>query len=545
MRKTKITSPFTYIFVLSCICLFIIGCASIQTPQGGPRDLTPPEVIEMQPKNLTTNFNAKKIIIEFDEYLKIENEIKEFSISPELTEAPTLKVKQKRLEITFADTLEKNTTYTLNFGKSLVDINEGNAVKNFTYVFATGANLDSLSIKGRVTNTTTGKPELDAVAFILPINRDTLLGKGKPAIYTRTDSNGNYALNNLRKDTYRIYALKETNGDKIYQQPTDEIGFIKDSVVLTSNLDSMNIKLFKEDALTFRILERKIEKDGSITFTFNQRLKNPEVVVLDPPALDVSKRVRFSKYHDSLRVWLTDLSFDSTKISIKDGGKLLQTTTLTRGKKETYTRLLTAAANLEGSSLNPNRPLKLTFNFPVDSVDQTKIVLLEDSVAMTNFSITRDSLDFLSYVLKYPWKAKRPYDIKYGAGAFTGIFNTKNKEFTQNFTLASKDDYGTLITKIIVPEKGKNYILDVLNDNNVPINTIIIKQDTTISFRNYKGGKYFVRITYDNNKNGIWDTGNVFKRIQPERIWNEPQEMSIRPNWDRNATITIPKEKEQ
>ncbi|MBC7566475.1 MAG: Ig-like domain-containing protein [Pedobacter sp.] len=542
MNNQHIRPLLNYAIAITSVIIMIYGCASIQTPQGGPRDTKPPEIISMTPKNLSTNFNSKKILIEFNEYFKIENEVKEFSISPELGVAPTLKVKQKRLEITFTDTLENNTTYTLNFGKSIADINESNAIKNLTYVFATGPVLDSLRIKGRVTNTKTGKPELDAIAFILPINRDTLLGKGKPAIYTRTDSNGNYALNNLRKDTYRLYALKESNGDKIYQQPTDEIGFIKDSINLTKNLDSVNIALFKEDALTFRLLSRKLEKDGSLSFAFNQKLKNPEVVVLEPSNLDVSKKFKFSKYHDSLQVWLTDLSFDSTKISIKDDGKLLQTTTITRGKKETYTRTLTATGNLEGTNLNPNKPLRLTFNFPVDSVHTNKITLLEDSIAVTNFTINKDSAGFLSYYLRYPWKAKRSYDIKYGAGAFTGIFTTRNKEFKQNFTLGSKEDYGTLIAKIMVPEKNRSYILDVLNENNVSINNIILTQDTTVTLRNYRSGKYFLRITYDSNKNGIWDTGNVFKRLQPERIWNEPVEMSIKANWDRNVNVKIPKE---
>ncbi|MGY4383348.1 uncharacterized protein (DUF2141 family) [Pedobacter sp. UYP24] len=542
MRKNNIYSlKLTFASIIG-ICLFIYGCASIQQPQGGPRDITPPVALKMSPKNLTTNFAQKKIIIEFDEYFKIANEVKEFSISPELNIAPTLKVKQKHLEITFTDTLEKNTTYTLNFGKAIVDINENNAIKNFTYVFATGPELDSLSIGGRVTNSKTGKPELDAIAFILPLNRDTLFGKGKPPIYTRTDSNGNFKLSNLRKDTYRIYALKETNGDKIYQQPTDEIGFIKDSLVLTKNVDSMNMKLFKEDATVFRILDRKLDKDGSINFTFNQKLKKPEVIVLEPTDLDVSKKYKFSKHNDSLKLWLTGLGFDSVKISIKDQNKLLQTTTLTRGKKETYTRVLTAAGNLEGSILNPNRALRLTFNFPVDQIDTTKITLLEDSVPMTNFSITKDSIDFLTYYLRYPWKTKKSYDIKYGAGAFTGIFSVKNKEFNQSFKLGSREDYGSLITKITVPENNKSYILEVLNETNVPVNTLVVRQDTTVTFKNYKSGKYFLRITYDTNKNGIWDTGNVLLKLQPERVWNEPKEMSIRPNWERNETIVIPKE---
>jgi hypothetical protein len=49
---------------------------------------------------------------------------------------------------------------------------------------------------------------------------------------------------------------------------------------------------------------------------------------------------------------------------------------------------------------------------------------------------------------------------------------------------------------------------------------------------------------YDINKNGIWDTGLVLKGIQPEHMYNEPQELSIRANWERVQTVAIPKESE-
>lgn len=542
MTKNKI-SPFLKNFTaVFCLTAAFYGCASIKQPEGGPRDTTPPKILKMFPEDKTVNFKAEKLIIEFDEYFKIENEYKEFSVSPEMKRPPVLKKKGKKLEITFPDSLETNTTYTLNFGKAIADVNEGNVVKNLTYVFATGAQLDSLSIKGRVTNSLTGEPELDAVAFVFPLSKDTLLGKGKPSIYTTTDSSGNYSLNNLRKDTYRIYAIKEKNGDKIYQQSTDEIGFIKDSVLLTANLDSMNMKVFKERATLFRMIDKKLGSDGVISFIFNQKLKSPEVIVLEPSALDVSKKFRFSPTKDSLKVWLTDLSFDSTKISIKDEGKLLQTTTLTRGKKETYLRTLIVNTNLEGNVLNPHRPLRISFNLPVENADPSKVVLLEDSVEIENFTLVKDSTDFLSYTLKYPWKPKKTYDLRLGAGAFTAIFNTKNKEYPSTFTVAGKDNYGTLKAKIITPEKDKNYILQVVDGNKQVINTLLIKQDTAVNFTNYKAGKYFIRITYDSNKNGVWDTGNVSKRLQPEKIWDVPKELSIKPLWERNETITIPKE---
>ncbi|WP_231634996.1 Ig-like domain-containing protein [Pedobacter sp. PACM 27299] len=451
-------------------------------------------------------------------------------------------MKKKFLDISFPDTLEKNTTYTLNFGKLIADINENNVLKNFSYVFSTGPKLDSLSIKGKVTNSITGEPEIEAVAFILPLERDTIFGKGRPAIYSLTDSSGHYSLNNLREGTYKIYALKEKGGDKIYQQSTDEIGFIKEPIVLKKNLDSVNIQVFKEDASVFRILDKRINADGSISFAFNQKLLKPEIVVTDPPALDASKYTKFSKNNDSLKIWLTDLSFDSAKVNINDNGKLQQTVILNRGKKETYTRVLTATDNLEDRTLNPNRPFKMTFNFPILSTDANKIELLEDSVKRTNFTLEKDSTDFLSYYIKYPWRVKKSYELKFEAGAFTAIFNTKNKEFKKDFKLGSKDDYGTLVLKLIVPEKDKSYIVEVIDANKHAVNSMVITKDTTVTFNNYKAGKYYTRITYDNNKNKKWDTGNVTLGTQPEKIWNEPKELSIRALWERNETITIPKE---
>ena len=542
MAKKGIIVNSSNFFIVLVISVLLYGCASIQQPQGGPKDTEPPKILKMTPKNLMVNFTAPKIVIEFDEYFKIQNEFKEFSVSPEMEKPPVLKPKGKRLEISLQDTLEKNTTYTLNFGKAIVDVNEGNVLKNFTYVFSTGPQLDSLSIKGKVTNSVTGLPELDALVFIFPLKRDTLFGKYKPSIFTTTDSSGNYALNNLRKDTYKIYAIKEKGGDKIYQQASDEVAFLKDSVVLDKVMDNVNLSLFKENADVFRVLDKRLNADGSMSFAFNQRLKKPEVTITDPPTLDATKLFKFSRNNDSLKVWLKDLSFDSTKIAIKDQGKLLQTINITRGKKETYTRTLSAVDNIENKLLNPNIPLKLSFNFPLESTDLSKISLLEDSVARTGFTLAKDSADLLSYHLKYPWKQKRTYEVKFEAGAATAIFNTKNKEFIKTFQLASKDDYGTLIVKIVPPEPNKSYILEVVDGNKNVANTLVVSRDTTVRFSNYKAGKYWLRITYDSNKNGIWDTGNVKLGLQPEKIWNEPKELSIRALWERNETVTIPKE---
>jgi hypothetical protein len=531
------TWQFFLIFIFGFYQFFLVeGCASQKTIEGGPRDSISPIVLKMTPPNLTTNFNSKTVIIDFDEYFKINDQFREFNVSPDMEHLPQLKIKKRSLEISFPDTLEKNTTYTLNFGKAIADINEGNVLKNFTYVFSTGPKLDSLTMSGKVVDALTAEPILDALAFIVPIDRDTIIGKSKPSIYTMTDSSGNFTLKNLRENTYKVYALREKTGDKIYQQVSDEIGFLKDSVVLTGNVTGLNIKVFKENPQEFRVNDRKIAADGTILISWNQKLSKPNIVITEPLNLDAGKQYQFSKTNDSVRVWLKDMSFDSTKVSITEAGKVMQIVKLTRGKKDTYQQ------NLESGKLNPNQPLRLTFPAPVTAIDRSKIQLLEDSVAVKNFELVQDTADFLSYIFKYPWDRGTEYELKFNPGAVTGLFNAKNKEFTKAFELASADDYGTLQVKITVPEPNKQYLLQVTNEQKQVISEHPVQRDTTLNFTNYRAGKYFLRVVYDSNGNGIWDTGRVSTGQQPEQIYNEPKELSIRANWERKETVAIPKE---
>ncbi len=535
------TWQFLLIFTIGFYQFFLVGgCASQKTIEGGPRDSIAPQVLKMVPENLTTNFKSETIVIQFDEYFKLNDQFREFSVSPDMERLPILKIKKRALEVSFQDTLEKNTTYTLNFGKSIADINENNILKNFTYVFSTGPKLDSLSISGKVVDALSGKPILDALAFIVPINRDTIIGKTKPSIYTMTDSAGLFTMKNLREDTYKVYALFEKTGDKIYQQNSDEIGFIKDSIVLKSDVKDLLVKVFKEDPQEFRIIDRKISPDGTILINWNQKLQKPAVVITEPANLDAAKQFQFSKTNDSVRVWLNDMSFDSTKVSIMEAGKLLQTVRLTRGKKDTYQRNMMPADNLEGGQLNPNRPLRITFPSPVTAIDRTKIELLEDSVAVTDFQLVKDPVDFLSYMIQYDWDRGTDYEMTFNPGSITGMFNSKNKEFKKSFELASADDFGTLQLTIKVPEPNKSYILQVTNEQGNIISQHPVQRDTSLTFNNYRAGKYYTRVVYDRNGNGIWDTGRVSLQLMPEQIYNEPKELSIRANWERKETIEIP-----
>jgi hypothetical protein len=227
-------------------------------------------------------------------------------------------------------------------------------------------------------------------------------------------------------------------------------------------------------------------------------------------------------------------------VTIQDQGKVLQTLNFTRGKKDTYTRDVTIADNLSGGKLNPFQQLTLTFPFPTTGADPSKITLLEDSVKRTNFELVKDSVDQQKYYLKYPWKNKRTYDLKLGTGAFTAIFNAKNKDVSKKFTLESSDAYTTLALNVKVPDTAKNYIVQFLNEKKDVIKSYQLSKNSKILFSKYPAGKYMLRVVYDDNKNGIWDTGSVKGGYQPEKVWYLKALMDLKPNWEREDPLVIP-----
>src|SRR5690606_19332589 len=118
------------------------------------------------------------------------------------------------------------------------------------------------------------------------------------------------------ENTYRIYALKETNNDRIYNNPEEEIGFLKDSIHLTENVTNIKLKTFKEIPPTFRLLDRKIENNGRILLRFNKPIENPSLRITDNPDLESRKLVEFNQTRDSAFIWLPELNFDTVSVEI-------------------------------------------------------------------------------------------------------------------------------------------------------------------------------------------------------------------------------------
>ncbi len=536
MRKPIIQTLFL-------VSLLICACASLQQPQGGPKDTEPPTVLEESPKNLSRNFKGSRIEITFDEFFKLSNEYTEISMSPTLEIAPTYKIKQKTLQIIFKDTLENNTTYTINFGKAIQDVNESNVLKNYSFVFATGPTLDSLQIKGHVISSVDNKPVLDATVFIFPLARDTLFGKKKPSLFTTTDSSGNFSLKNLREDYYTIYALKEAGGDRIYNSPNEDIAFLNDPIHLNKDTSGIVLKLFKEVPETFRVLDRKIEPDGKISMFFNKPIKKPSITFIDAPSVK-DPIIDFSDQGDTARVWLREMTFDSIKVVVNSDDKPLDTITFRRGKNETYQRNILFNNNLSAEKIRPGNTLDLTFNLPIANINNSKVTLLEDSVSKNGLIFKKTPNSERIYQVIYPWKTKKRYTIKFDENAVKDIYGTGNKPLKIDFELDEAENYGTLSLNITKEDSLKNYIVQLLIDKNNALykEFPVTKNTTTIVFNNIPTNKYIVKVIEDRNNNGEYDSGNVRLKIQPEKTYIFDKEIVTRANWDREEKFVIPKD---
>lgn len=215
---------------------FLSRCASIMTPTGGPRDTLPPVIVNMVPDNFSTNrptTRHEKIYIEFDEFVQLKDQQKEFFTSPAMKKKPLVTLRGRGIVVTLRDTLEANTTYALNFGSAIRDNNEGNPLYSMRYVFSTGPEIDSMVLSGYTADSYKADSVSKSFIWFFPADSienvaeyDSTLFKYKPAVIARAENNGIFIAQNLKPIPYRVYAIQDKNDNQLYEPGSDQVGFI-------------------------------------------------------------------------------------------------------------------------------------------------------------------------------------------------------------------------------------------------------------------------------------------------------------------------------
>lgn len=269
---------FTALFILGTLyslTTFNSGCAQIGAPTGGPRDSLAPILVRSNPALKTTNFKGNKITLQFDEYVEVVEIQNNVLVSPTPKNNPSINYNLKTVTIRLKDTLEPNTTYSINFGNAIKDVNEGNIFKDFSYVFSTGNTIDSASLSGKLVLAETGLVD-STIAVVLYRNADdSAVQKRRPDYMVRIKSDGIFRFNNLPEADFKVYALKDGDGNKFYNSKVELFAFNDEIVQVRSNDTSERLTLYayseekQKDNKTTSVLKPKPEKQLKSTINLS------------------------------------------------------------------------------------------------------------------------------------------------------------------------------------------------------------------------------------------------------------------------------------
>ena len=531
--------------ILSLLFLFfmIVGfwqCARRGSPTGGDKDITPPVLIKADPKNLSTNFNKKIIRLTFDEFITLEDVQNQLVISPPLKYIPKIRPQgttSKFVEITFKDTLRENTTYTINFGQSIVDNNEGNPNRFLTYVFSTGDLIDSLSISGVVKDAYNKKADEFISVMLYEIDsvfNDSTIYKYPPNYITNTlDSLPLFSLKNLKEGKYHLIALKDETKNNVFDQNSDKIGFLADTISLPS--DSLFLlNLFKEIP-DYSISVPSYAAKNKIIFGYKGPKENFKIEPLTVLPDSVKSVMLKDRENDSINYWLTPTDIDSILFTVTNE-KLgfIDTFTVKNRKLPLDSLRLTPSPS---SRLNFEDTFKILANTPIQKIDTSKIAILDQDTIQKPFSvkidILKNNLDF-----NFEVNPNERYNVVLLPGAIEDFFGMQNDTIITRLSTNGYADYGNL-TLNLSGELNYPIIVELTDERDNLIRQLIAKQPQAYDFRNLDPKNYRVRIIFDENDNGKWDTGSYLNKLQPERIIYYPDLIEIRANWEKNETFFI------
>lgn len=218
-------NPLSLLGALPALMLLAGACASIGSPDGGPYDETPPQVVRSTPDNQAVNSDKKHISILFSEYVKLENANENVVVSPPQQEMPNIRAEGKRVKITLFDTLAPHTTYTIDFGDAIVDNNEGNPLGLFTYTFSTGDHIDTMEVSGTVLNAANLEPIKGILVGLHSDLADSAFTSRPLERVARTNGSGRFTIKGVARGRYRIFALKDADGDFRFSQKSEIIAF--------------------------------------------------------------------------------------------------------------------------------------------------------------------------------------------------------------------------------------------------------------------------------------------------------------------------------
>ena len=522
--------------------LLINGCAKRGSPTGGPKDSIPPVLVNANPKLNSTNFNEEEIRLTFDEWIKLDKVQDQLIISPPIDnssyEIKPLSGVTKKVFIRFIDSLNSETTYTINFGNSIKDNNENNTLTFFNYTFSTGETLDSLYVKGLISDAFDREPS-NYVSLQLyridSIHEDSIVFKNKPTYISNTLDSASYKFQNVKEGKYLIIALKDLNNNYLFDPFFEKIGFI-DSLITLPKDSIIDFKLFKEE--TELVWDRPhFINSEKIGFGYYGKLDIDKIELNSKIPDSVSYTFLKEKETDTLNLWLSRNSFDSLNFNLIEKDTIKLTTIKFDRKRDTLIDSLRISSKTS-NILHLKESFKLSYNIPIYKIVDSLINIRNIDSLLISFK-TRINKDEEELDIIFEVSPSDEYNINLYPNAIVDIRGNVNDTLNYKVITQTLEDYGNIYLDVVRNNDSK-FILHLIDNNGDIIREYInISQNSTYSFDLIRPGKYSFRLIEDLNENSKWDTGDYLKKIQPEPVYYYKDEIEVRANWDLNETFNL------
>lgn len=521
------------------LVVLIIGCAKRGTITGGEKDILPPEVLSSNPKDLSTNFNQNTIKITFNEFVKIKDLQKNLIVSPPFEKPITILPQgsaSKTLTIKISDSLVPNTTYCLNFGESIIDNNEGNALKNFKYVFSTGKELDSLTLEGTIKDAYEKEVPNFVNVMLYEANEkfnDSTIYKQVPRYITNTlDSSSTFKISNIKAGKYILVALKEKSSNYKFDAKKDKIGFYNQTITIPDKA-IFDLELFKEEPV-FTVKKPTQASGNRVLLGYDGNPSNVKINVLQNNQSIWHKVTKFPE-KDSLQIWVKPLKNDSLFVTVNHPKLNKDYVVKFRNFKNDSLKL-----NSKSNTLRLNENPRIQSDVPLEKFDFTKMKLIKKDSSLVNFKTNYDEFN-QELELLFEKEENQKYTFSLEPNSVEDYLGQKNDSIIKfTFNTKNKSDYGNLKLDL---KNIKNFpvIVELTNSKGNILYTEYTDKNSIVEFLLIEPQKYSVRVIYDSNNNKKWDTGSYIENRQPEEVFHFTTEIDVRANWDVNQDIDMSK----
>lgn len=526
-------------FLSFIIAEMILSCAQIVAPTGGKKDTLAPKIVKTIPENQTKVFIGKQIEIQFNEYVSVNNIQQQLSITPNLEGTYQTKILPKGVRLIFDKPFRENTTYSFNFRNTFKDMNESNPAKNVRLVFSTGKYIDSLEVSGKVKNPQTNKPMLD-ISVGLYVFSDTLNPKKvKPYYFMKTDTSGNFKIENVAAGKYRIYAISDGNNNLLYEEEKEILGIIKDTVILKNSIQNLIIYMTNMNKTPNKVLKAR-STSNYYYLEYNRGIKKVVINFINKKDSMVyqlmdAKNVRIFNSNNNIidtikvKISVTD-SLDRVfthdqKIKFK-----VRTKKDTVGVKDEFT-FKTNPSNGQDIDIKETGYV-FTFIKPIKNYDLNKLEFMNDTLDRVPIKEKDIKWNSEKTQLKIQVDAKKPKEsirLKMQKGAFISVENDSTTKFVSNYPVRDSENYGIISGEIKNP-KNKGFIVELMDEKY----DVLKKIDNIVKYQFdfVKPGIYYVRLIIDENRNARWDAGDLEKNILPEVIQVKSEKIKLKANFE-------------